>query len=71
MGAQEYVHGILQSLVLPPVQCLPGAIFQIDNARPHMARVSQDCLHTFTIFFRPARSPDLSSIEYIWDNLRW
>ncbi|GFX04004.1 transposable element Tcb2 transposase [Trichonephila clavipes] len=27
----------------------PGAIFQQDNAQPHTARVSQDCLRTVTI----------------------
>ncbi|GFU72948.1 transposable element Tcb1 transposase [Trichonephila clavipes] len=29
---------------------LSGAIFQQDNARPHTARVSQDCLRTVTTF---------------------
>ncbi|GFX67117.1 transposable element Tcb2 transposase [Trichonephila clavipes] len=51
------------------MQRLPGAIFQQDNAQPHMARVSQDCLHTVTTLPWPARSPDLSPIEYIWDHL--
>ncbi|GFW06615.1 transposable element Tcb2 transposase [Trichonephila clavipes] len=36
-----------------------------------MARVSQDCLHTVTTLPWPARSPDLSPIEYIWDHLGW
>ncbi|GFU42240.1 transposable element Tcb2 transposase [Trichonephila clavipes] len=48
---------------------LPGAIFQQDNARPHTARVSQDCLCTVTTLPWPARSPDLSLIEHIWDPL--
>ncbi|GFX86263.1 transposable element Tcb1 transposase [Trichonephila clavipes] len=47
----------------------PGAIFQQDNAQLHMARVSQDCLCTVTILPWPARSPDLSLIEPIWDHL--
>ncbi|GFT32196.1 transposable element Tcb2 transposase [Trichonephila clavipes] len=46
MTAQRYVHDILQPHVLPLMQRLPGAIFQLDNARPHTARVSQDCLCT-------------------------
>ncbi|GFV31998.1 transposable element Tcb1 transposase [Trichonephila clavipes] len=41
MTAHRYVHDILQSQVLPLLQRLPGAIFQEDNDRPHMARVSQ------------------------------
>ncbi|GFY39281.1 transposable element Tcb1 transposase [Trichonephila inaurata madagascariensis] len=69
MTAQRYVHDILQPYVLPLMQQLPGAIFQYDNARPHTARVSQDCLHTVTILPRPARSPDLSPIKHIWDHL--
>ncbi|GFV63773.1 transposable element Tcb2 transposase [Trichonephila clavipes] len=43
---QRYVHDILQPHVLPFMQRLPGALFQQDNARPHTARVSQDCLRT-------------------------
>ncbi|GFY35137.1 hypothetical protein TNCV_5045121 [Trichonephila clavipes] len=39
------------------MQRLPGAIFQQDNARPHMARVSQDCLRTVTTLSWPAPSP--------------
>ncbi|GFW20967.1 transposable element Tcb2 transposase [Trichonephila clavipes] len=46
MTAQRYVQDILQLHVLPR---LPEAIFQQDNARPHTARVSQDCLRTVTI----------------------
>ncbi|GFW59785.1 uncharacterized protein TNCV_4718761 [Trichonephila clavipes] len=38
MTAQWYVHDILQPLVLPFMQRLPGAIFQQDNAWPHTAR---------------------------------
>ncbi|GFY07426.1 uncharacterized protein TNCV_5086111 [Trichonephila clavipes] len=70
MTAQRYVHDILQPHVLPLMQRLPGAPFQQDNARPHTARVSQDCLHTVTTFFG---LPDLqnclqSSLSgIIWD----
>ncbi|GFW32845.1 transposable element Tcb2 transposase [Trichonephila clavipes] len=48
MTAQRYVHDILQPHVLPLMQWLPGANFQQNNARPHMARMSQDCLRTVT-----------------------
>ncbi|GFS75224.1 transposable element Tcb2 transposase [Trichonephila clavipes] len=67
--AQRYVHDILQSHVLPPIQRLPGAIFQQDNAWPHTSRVSQDCLRTIATLPWPARSPDLSPIKHIWDHL--
>ncbi|GFV95277.1 transposable element Tcb1 transposase [Trichonephila clavipes] len=69
MTAKWYVHDILQPHVLPLMQRLPGAIFQQGNARPHTARVSQDCLHTVTTLPWPAPSPDLSPIEHIWDPL--
>ncbi|GFX99814.1 transposable element Tcb1 transposase [Trichonephila clavipes] len=69
MTAQRYVHDIMQPHVLSLMQRLPGAIFQQDNARPHMARVSQDCLHTVTTLSWPPQSPDLFPIEYIWDHL--
>ncbi|GFV62179.1 transposable element Tcb2 transposase [Trichonephila clavipes] len=71
MTAQWYVHNILQPHVLLLMQRLPGAIFQQENARPHTARVSQDCLRTVNTLPWPARSPDLSPIEHIWDYLGW
>ncbi|GFT10068.1 transposable element Tcb1 transposase [Trichonephila clavipes] len=45
------------------------SIFQQDNARPHMARVSQDCLRTVATLPWPALSSDLCPIEHIWDPL--
>ncbi|GFS71309.1 transposable element Tcb1 transposase [Trichonephila clavipes] len=36
-----------------------------------MTRVSQDYLRTVATLPWPARSPDLSSIEHIWDHLGW
>ncbi|GFX40087.1 transposable element Tcb2 transposase [Trichonephila clavipes] len=69
MTAQRYVHDIMQLHVLSLMQRLPGAIFQQDNAKPHTARVSQDCLHPLTTLPWPPRSPYLSSIEHIWDHL--
>ncbi|GFU65365.1 transposable element Tcb2 transposase [Trichonephila clavipes] len=59
MTAQRYVHDILQPHVLPLKQHLPGLTRQ----------VSQDCLHTVNTFPWPARSPDLSPINHIWDKL--
>ncbi|GFW79375.1 putative transposable element [Trichonephila clavipes] len=51
------------------MQRLPRAFFQQDNARPHMTRVSQDCLRTVTTIPWPSRSPDSSPIEHICDHL--
>ncbi len=43
--------------------------FQQDNARPHTARVSMEFLqhHNVTVLPWPAKSPDLSPIEHLWD----
>ncbi|GFV73986.1 transposable element Tcb1 transposase [Trichonephila clavipes] len=71
MTAQRYVHDVLQPHVLPLMERLLGAIFQQDNARPHTTRVSQDCLITLNTLLWPARSPDLSPVEHIWDHLGW
>ncbi|GFW13662.1 transposable element Tcb2 transposase [Trichonephila clavipes] len=51
------------------MQWLPGAIFQQDNAQPHTARVSQNYLCTVTTLPWPAKSPDSSKLEHIWDHL--
>ncbi|GFW82922.1 transposable element Tc1 transposase [Trichonephila clavipes] len=54
----------------PFLNGLPGAIFQQDNARTHTARVAQDFLRHFQTLPWPARSPDLSPIKHVWDQLK-
>ncbi|GFU85525.1 transposable element Tcb2 transposase [Trichonephila clavipes] len=67
---QRYVDDILQPHIGPFLNCLPGAIFQQDNARPHTARVAQDFLRHFQTLSWPPRSPNLSSVEHVWDQLK-
>ncbi|GFU46723.1 transposable element Tcb2 transposase [Trichonephila clavipes] len=69
MTAQRFVHDTLKPRVLPLMQRLPCALFQQDNDWPHTERVSQDCFRTVTTPPWPARSPDLSPNEHIWDHL--
>ncbi|GFY14940.1 transposable element Tcb2 transposase [Trichonephila clavipes] len=67
---QRHVNDVLQPHVRPFLNGLPGAIFQQDNARPHTARVSQDFLRHFQTIPWPARSPDFSPVEHVWDQLK-
>ncbi|GFX52466.1 DDE_3 domain-containing protein [Trichonephila clavipes] len=70
LTGQRYVDDILRPHVGPFLNGLPGAIFQQDNARPHTARVAQDFLRHFQTLPWPARSPDLSRVEPVWDQLK-
>ncbi|GFT28100.1 DDE_3 domain-containing protein [Trichonephila clavipes] len=70
LTGQRYVDDILRPHVGPFLNGLPGAIFQQDNARPHTARVAQDFLRHFQTLSRPARTPDLSPVEHVWNKLK-
>ncbi|GFT56410.1 transposable element Tc1 transposase [Trichonephila clavipes] len=70
LTGQRYFDDILRPHVGPLINGLPGAIFQQDNARPHTARVVHDFLHHFQTLPWPARSPDLSHVVHVWDQLK-
>ncbi|GFU53308.1 transposable element Tcb2 transposase [Trichonephila clavipes] len=70
LTGQRYVDDILRPHVGPFLNGLPGAIFMQDNARPHTARVAQDFLRHFQTLPWPDRSPDLSPVEHVWDQLK-
>ncbi|GFW09846.1 transposable element Tc1 transposase [Trichonephila clavipes] len=46
---------------------VPWPYFSEDNARQHAARVAMNCLTACLTLPWPSRSPDLSSIEPVWD----
>ncbi|GFU52719.1 transposable element Tcb1 transposase [Trichonephila clavipes] len=70
LTGQRYVDEILQPHVGPFLNDLSGAIFQQDNARPHIARVAQDFLRHFQTLSWSAHSPDLSPVEHVWNQLK-
>ncbi|GFX02165.1 transposable element Tcb1 transposase [Trichonephila clavipes] len=65
LNSQRYISEVLEPVVLPYLQGLATAIFQQDNARPHVTRIVQRFFVNHQIGLLPwlARSPDLSPIE--------
>jgi len=70
LTGQRYVEEILIPHVLPAAQQFGRQfVFQHDNARPHICRVPTEALGDVTTLEWPARSPDMSPIEHLWDEL--
>ncbi|UYV83897.1 hypothetical protein LAZ67_X000552 [Cordylochernes scorpioides] len=46
---------------------VPNALYKLDNAGPHTARISQQALQDIHMFPWPAYSPNLSPIEHVWN----
>ena len=69
LNINHYIREVLQPEVLPLLQAAPHAIFQQDNAQPHMARIVQAFFQRQRVSLLPwsARSPDMLPIEHVWD----
>ncbi|GFY35312.1 transposable element Tcb1 transposase [Trichonephila clavipes] len=65
LNSQRYISEVLEPDVLPYLQGLSTAIFHLDNAWPHVARIVQRFFdnHQIELLPWPAHSPDLSPIE--------
>ncbi|GFX05468.1 transposable element Tcb1 transposase [Trichonephila clavipes] len=68
LNSQRYISEELEPVVLPYLQGLATAIFQQDNARPHVVRIVQSFFvnHQIELLPWPALSPDLLPIENMW-----
>ncbi|UYV77406.1 hypothetical protein LAZ67_15000902 [Cordylochernes scorpioides] len=68
LNSQRYISEVLEPVVRSYLQGLPTAIFQQNNARPHVTRIVQRLLinRQIELLPWPARSPDLSPIENMW-----
>ncbi|GFT16572.1 transposable element Tcb1 transposase [Trichonephila clavipes] len=68
LNSQCYISEVLEPVVLPYLQGLATAIFQQDNARPHVARIVQWFFvnHQIELLPWPARSSDLLLIKNMW-----
>ncbi|GFW80954.1 transposable element Tcb2 transposase [Trichonephila clavipes] len=69
LNSNRYVREVLQPEVIPFLRGIPGAIFQQDNARPHVAKTVRDFCSAqhMQLLPWPAYSPDMSPIEHVWD----
>ncbi|GFV82224.1 transposable element Tcb1 transposase [Trichonephila clavipes] len=65
LNSQRYISEVLELVVLPYLQGLAIAIFQQDNAQPHVACIVQRFFinHQIELLHWPARSPVLTPIE--------
>ncbi|GFV57148.1 transposable element Tcb1 transposase [Trichonephila clavipes] len=68
LNSQRYMSEVLEPVVIPYLLGWATAIFQQDNARPHVARIVQMFFvnHQIELLPWPAHSPDLSPIENMW-----
>ncbi|GFW49566.1 transposable element Tcb1 transposase [Trichonephila clavipes] len=69
INSNRYVHEVLQPEVVPFLQGILGAIFQQENARPHIAKTVRDFCSAQHLQLLPwhVYSPDMSPLEHEWD----
>ena len=71
LNAARYFDEIILPIVVPYKQNSNAVVFQQDDKQCHIARHTQHVLaeNNINTLEWPARSPELSLIEHMWDNL--
>ena len=63
------VERMINLVVIPFITRVPNGILQQDNARPYTVVDATNTLENVRILDWLARSPDLSPIELVWDEM--
>ena len=71
LNAVRYCNQIVVPGIVPYIQNGNADVLQQDNARCHIARHTRNVLaaHNINTLDWPAKSPDLSPVEHMWDYL--
>ncbi|GFW23186.1 transposable element Tcb1 transposase [Trichonephila clavipes] len=65
LNRQRYISNLLETVVLPYIQRLPSAIFQQDNACPHVARDFQKFFtHQIELIPCATTAPEYTTLCY-------
>ena len=70
VNSAGYITQVVNSVLLPFLRRESDVIFQHDNARPYTAAATQRALRGVQELPWPARSPDLSRVDHIWDMMK-
>ncbi|GFT20861.1 transposable element Tc1 transposase [Trichonephila clavipes] len=67
LNSNRYVRKMLQPEVVPFLQSIPGAIFQQDNASPHIAKTVRNFCSAQHVQLFPRPASPMSPIEHMWN----